>query len=174
MAQYPEVEGAAIWYLGAWDNDMPNKTQRLIKPVTDYTLNVQHDTILPAPGLYPHHLPGGGFQLTYPNDTPVDPPDGGDMDCNPRVPYAREYYVLPQDATLARYLEVAQQAYAGRKTLAFSYDDAGHAPGVSSNTAVLYDIPAEKQQEFIDWYAEHYPATTVIFAGRWHQAARST
>ena len=143
---------------------MPNKTQKLIKPMTDYTLNTNHEVgQQPAPGL--HYLSGGGFELTYPNSTPVDPPEGGDMDCNPRVPYAREYYVVPQDATLARYLEVAQQAYAGRKTLAFSYDDAGHAPGVNSNTAVLYDIPADKQQEFVDWYAEHYPATTVIFAG---------
>ena len=87
------------------------------------------------------------------------------MNCKPRVPYAREYFVVPQSITLERYLEICEQAFAGRKTLAFSYDDAGHAPGVSSNTAVLYDIPADKEQAFIDWYAEHYPETAVIFAG---------
>jgi murein DD-endopeptidase MepM/ murein hydrolase activator NlpD len=143
-AAHPEIKGAGIWTLqgsGSYGN-INVLAQQLIAPMTEYSLTA-----------------------VFPDPEPPTPPNGGDMDCNPRVSYTREYYVLPQDATMARYLEVAQQAFAGRKTLAFSYDDAGHAPGVSSNTAVLYDIPADKQQEFVDWYAEHYPATQVIFAG---------
>jgi len=35
-AAYPEVLGAAIWYLGAWPNDMANQTQRLIAPLADF------------------------------------------------------------------------------------------------------------------------------------------
>lgn len=145
-AAYPEVAGAGLWTLqgaGSYGNPHISKlVQPLIVPIREYSLTA-----------------------TFPDPDPIDPPGENDMDCNPRVPYARENYVVPQDATMARYLEVAQQAFAGRKTITFSYDDAGHAPGVSSNTAVLYDIPAEKEQEFIDWYAEHYPETQVIFAG---------
>lgn len=37
-ARFPEVEGAAIWYLGPDFGGIANKAQRLIKPVTDFTL----------------------------------------------------------------------------------------------------------------------------------------
>lgn len=37
-APYPEVKGAAIWYLGYSHNDLPDQTQRLIEPVTEYSL----------------------------------------------------------------------------------------------------------------------------------------
>lgn len=35
-AAYPEVLGAAIWYLGAWPNELANQTQRLIAPLADF------------------------------------------------------------------------------------------------------------------------------------------
>jgi len=38
-SRFPEVEGAAIWYLGPDFGGIANKAQRLIKPVTDFTLN---------------------------------------------------------------------------------------------------------------------------------------
>jgi hypothetical protein len=37
-APYPEIRGAAIWYLGPGFADIADQTQRLIGPVTDYTL----------------------------------------------------------------------------------------------------------------------------------------
>ncbi|MCB8976065.1 MAG: hypothetical protein H6657_01410 [Ardenticatenaceae bacterium] len=37
-ARFPEVEGAAIWYLGPGFGGIADKAQRLIKPVTDFTL----------------------------------------------------------------------------------------------------------------------------------------
>jgi hypothetical protein len=37
-ARFPEIEGAAIWYLGPGFGDIANETQRLIKPVTEFTL----------------------------------------------------------------------------------------------------------------------------------------
>jgi len=42
-----------------------------------------------------------------------------------------------------------------------SYDDAGIG-ALDSKTAILYDI-LPNQQEFTDWYAEHYPCTVVEF-----------
>lgn len=143
-ASYPEVKGAGIWTLQSAGSygDINLMAQKLIAPITEYSLVAR-----------------------FPDPEPVDPPDGGNMTCNPRVPYSRKYLVVPQDVTEARWLEICKEAYAQRNTVAFSYDDAGHAPGVSSNTAVLYDIPQEKQQEFLAWYAEHYPETAVEFRG---------
>lgn len=37
-ARFPEIEGAAIWYLGPGFGGIADKTQRLIKPVTEFTL----------------------------------------------------------------------------------------------------------------------------------------
>lgn len=37
-AAYPEVKGAAIWYLGGWFGEIHHQTQKLIRPVTDYSL----------------------------------------------------------------------------------------------------------------------------------------
>lgn len=38
-AAYPQVKGAAIWYLGPGFGDIDNQTQRLIAPVGDYSLH---------------------------------------------------------------------------------------------------------------------------------------
>ena len=38
-APFPEIEGAAIWYLGPGFGGIANKAQRLIKPTLDFTLN---------------------------------------------------------------------------------------------------------------------------------------
>lgn len=37
-APYPEIRGAAIWYLGPGYGGIANKTQRLIQPLTEYAL----------------------------------------------------------------------------------------------------------------------------------------
>ncbi|MCP5096502.1 MAG: hypothetical protein GY943_13195 [Chloroflexi bacterium] len=38
-APYPEIKGAAIWYLGPGFHHVANQTQRLIKPVADFTMS---------------------------------------------------------------------------------------------------------------------------------------
>lgn len=38
-APYPNILGAAIWYLGPGFGDIANKAQKLIQPLTDWTLN---------------------------------------------------------------------------------------------------------------------------------------
>jgi hypothetical protein len=38
-AAYPQVRGVAIWYLGGYFGEIHNETQRLIAPVTDYSLS---------------------------------------------------------------------------------------------------------------------------------------
>ncbi|MCA9980752.1 MAG: hypothetical protein KDD89_07965, partial [Anaerolineales bacterium] len=46
-AAYPEVKGAAIWYLGGWFGEIHNQAQKLIAPVTDYSL---HTYFIVTPG----------------------------------------------------------------------------------------------------------------------------
>ncbi len=46
-APYPQVKGAAIWYLGYSHNDLPDQTQRLIDPVRVY--NLTHYFPVPLP-----------------------------------------------------------------------------------------------------------------------------
>jgi len=75
-AQYDEIKGAGIWYLGPGFSDIANKVNTLIEPVKNYTL----ETVLPDPqqgndnmlmnpsfeeGFY---LPGGVKELQIPND----------------------------------------------------------------------------------------------------------
>ena len=40
-APYPEIKGAAIWYLGSGWSGLANKVQKLIEPVTTFSLNTQ-------------------------------------------------------------------------------------------------------------------------------------
>lgn len=46
-AGFPEILGAGIWYLGPGFGGIANKAQKLIHPVTEYTLNTTFD--VPAP-----------------------------------------------------------------------------------------------------------------------------
>jgi hypothetical protein len=46
---YPEVKGAALWYLGAGFGDIANQAQKLIVPVTDYSLE-NYFQIVPGHG----------------------------------------------------------------------------------------------------------------------------
>jgi hypothetical protein len=38
-AAYPEIKGAAIWYLGPGFGNIHNEAQRLIAPVADYSVS---------------------------------------------------------------------------------------------------------------------------------------
>lgn len=59
-APFPQVKGAAIWYLGPTHNELADATQRLIAPVTEYSLT--HYFSMPQPpeqavpdaNLFPH------------------------------------------------------------------------------------------------------------------------
>lgn len=48
-ARYPEIKGAAIWYLGPGFGDIANKAQRLIAPVKEFTLRHQFEVELDKP-----------------------------------------------------------------------------------------------------------------------------
>ncbi|MCA9930818.1 MAG: hypothetical protein KC419_20175, partial [Anaerolineales bacterium] len=61
-ARYPEIKGAAIWYLGPSFGGIANKAQKLIKPVTDFTLSTVFEVTTDPPHVQPRPYP-------------VEPPD---------------------------------------------------------------------------------------------------
>ncbi|MCP3859965.1 MAG: hypothetical protein GY704_09955 [Phycisphaeraceae bacterium] len=48
------------------------------------------------------------------------------------------------------------------RTVGPSFDDAGIG-ALDDKTAVLWEIPADQEQVYVDWFAEHYPGTVVQF-----------
>jgi len=83
----------------------------------------------------------------------------------PREDFKRVCNVLPQNATLARFLEVAALAYPQRQEVGFSHDGAGIGD-LADKTVKAWDIAPVEQAVFVDWYAEHYPGTKVEFHGQ--------
>jgi hypothetical protein len=94
---------------------------------------------------------------------PPPPPPPPKERGEPRVQYNRIVNVIPQDATVERAVEIFTERWqAAKESVGGSYDDAGIGD-LDNRTARLHDIPAERHQEFIDWYAEHYPGVKVEF-----------
>lgn len=73
--------------------------------------------------------------------------------------YESTMLVLPQDATQDQLMEIFNVAYPKRRTFGFSHDDAGHLNG----TAILYNIPENEHQAYLDYYSDNYPEVTVEF-----------
>ena len=79
----------------------------------------------------------------------------------PRVPYAREYWVVSGNASRDQFLEVARQAYERRNTVGFSYDDAGI--GDLAERKVLVWGTEHDRQALLDWYGQYYGGVSVEF-----------
>jgi hypothetical protein len=89
---------------------------------------------------------------------PGPPPLG-----RPREPYARVVNVIPADATESQAIAIFLSAWcASRQTVTGSYDEAGLG-ALEDKTAVLWQIPDDLQDTFVDFYAHHYPHTRVEF-----------
>ena len=71
-ARFPEIEGAAIWYLGPDFGGIANKAQRLIKPVTDFTLSHRF-TVAEGSGQIDVPEIGGTPQPIVPTPEPTPP-----------------------------------------------------------------------------------------------------
>ncbi|MEZ4645225.1 MAG: NBR1-Ig-like domain-containing protein [Chloroflexota bacterium] len=88
-AQYPQVLGAAIWYLGPGFGGIASLAQKLIKPVTDFTLQHTFDVPTveavessPAPRMMVAQAVTGGTanvrfinDVTIPDDTQIEAGD---------------------------------------------------------------------------------------------------
>ncbi|MCB8927209.1 MAG: hypothetical protein H6652_16450 [Ardenticatenaceae bacterium] len=73
-ARFPEIEGAAIWYLGGSFSGIADKAQRLIKPVTDFTLNHRFE-VLEGSDEIDVPVIGGTPQPPMPDPEPVPGPE---------------------------------------------------------------------------------------------------
>lgn len=81
----------------------------------------------------------------------------------PREQYFRVYNVIPPNATEAQAIAIFKIARRNSlETVGWSYDDAGIGK-LDNKIARLWGIPDARKQEFIDWYIEFYPCTTVEF-----------
>ena len=102
-------------------------------------------------------LPGNGSWRFGPYSTSAPPSGRG----APRVQYAREYWVVHSQASSAQFRSVASSGFSGRKTVGFSYDDAGIGD-LDRRTVVVWgnEFP---QQTLLNWYNQHYPGVVVSF-----------
>lgn len=73
--RYPEIKGAAIWYLGPGFGGISNKAQKLIKPVTDFTLNNIFELTTDPPRFRPTPDPIEPPILIDPDLPPPEPPE---------------------------------------------------------------------------------------------------
>ena len=142
LYQKPNILGAALWFLGSGFDSIANKAQRLIEPVTDFSL---------------------AFAPVPPPPEPKPEPEG---ECRgePREPYPRKYWVVPSVLPLKRRMEIYLAAAVEQITVGPSYDDAGLGD-LEDKTAVLFDIPPDQEHVFLDWFRDHYSDTKVEFAG---------
>jgi len=95
---------------------------------------------------------------------PIEPPIEVNTDDKAREVYNRTYFVIPQDATPERAAGIFQKGFEQKRTVGFSYDDAGMSWGVGDKVAILYDIPIDARENFATWYAFHYPHAQIQFA----------
>lgn len=102
-------------------------------------------------------LPGRGSWRFGPYATPAPAGERG----RPRVQYAREYWVVDSRASLAQLQQVVRRAYPGRKTVGFSYDDAGI--GDLDERRVVVWGNEHPRSTLRRWYRAHYPAVEVSF-----------
>jgi len=133
------VVGAAAWTLGKWEEA---NFQDALPALTDYIIT--HPTPVEPP-------------------PPPPPPDPEPCRGLPRTDYERVYYVIPPDATESRAAEIFRIGWTeSKRTVGGSYDDAGIGD-LPVKVAVLWDIPVEQRQIYLDWYATHYPGVRVEF-----------
>ena len=132
--RYDSIKGVALWYLGGGFDNIADKAQKLIAPITEFSL---------------------GF-------TPTDPPSPPDPTCRglPRIQYQRTYWVVPAELPEERRVEIYTEAAKKNITVGPSFDDAGIGD-LEDKTAVLYGIAPEDRQKYREWYEKWYSDVTV-------------
>ncbi len=92
--------------------------------------------------------------------TLVKSPSEGQCRGAPREEYQRIYYVFPGNARWKDYKTTIRDLFIQRRTMGFSWDDAGIGD-LDSRTAALIDAPMKDIA--VDWFGEHYPEVDVQF-----------
>ena len=93
-------------------------------------------------------------------EPPPEPPP--EIPCTIREQYDRVVHVIHPRATAEQRQFVFDSVSDNLHTITFSYDDAGATP-CENNTAILWFLTEEEQDEYAEWFAEFYPNTTLAF-----------
>ena len=81
----------------------------------------------------------------------------------PRLQYSRDFWVVPEGVSEEEYLRICKLAFSGRKTVGFSYDDAGIG-ALAKKRAMLFGIPENEKDIYQDWFEQHYPGTSILYS----------
>lgn len=142
-AQYPQIKGAATWYLGQGFGGIANLTQKIIAPLTEFTLTRR-------------------YQVSEP---PVDPLPPGDCRGTPRVPYRRTYVLLPPSAGRSWAQAVVDSTWESKRyTLGGSADDAGIGDLDERHILAVNPAewgPGEDGSGLAGFYAKYYPGVEL-------------
>jgi hypothetical protein len=95
----------------------------------------------------------------------------------PREQYARVYWVVDNRVTFSQLQQIVAMAYPNRRTVGFSYDDAGIGDLDGRHVAVWGD--QIDRNLLLNWYRENYGGVTVEFQalpgqGTWHYGPYAT
>lgn len=136
-AKYDAVLGAGIWYLGKGFDNIAQKAQQLIEPVTTLTLS-----------------------KTYPGEDP--PPTTTCLP--PRLDYARTYVYIHESVPDDKAAVIALDAFEQAHTVGFAADDAGLGAGCLTVRSIkAYGVPEAEQPAFVAFWDLHYPGCTITF-----------
>ena len=103
------------------------------------------------------------YEENWLDPTPPPPPEPPiEIPCQIREQYDRVVHVINPRATAEQRQFVFDSVSGSLHTITFSYDDAGATPCIN-NTAVLWYLMEEEQDEYAQWFAEFYPNTTLAF-----------
>jgi len=107
-----------------------------------------------------------GFRLEAVGGEPEPPPAPGSpppapSDGDPRMPYARTYVLMPQDADTAWAMAAAVGSHDDRNTIGYSADDAGIGRGLESRTVIAVN-PGNWGDDLGAFFETHYPG--VIYS----------
>jgi len=81
----------------------------------------------------------------------------------PRIDYTRSYFCLQQSATLNDIKAVAEIAYANRRTIGFSADDALMGPGLTDKAGIFIGWPETQYADLIEFRDLYYPGAKIEF-----------
>jgi len=147
-APHANILGAGIWYLGPYNKtNIADKAQRLIAPVTEYSLTAVFDPPIPPP--------------------PVDPEEP------PVEKHTVIVVKLPQNMTFEEWVQAAAAAYPFRHTVTASHDDmltvllGGNSRSTVKFTHPDRDADSVALVEAMGYRWEPFPPVTLPPAGPW-------
>jgi hypothetical protein len=175
VAKYPTLQGVFLWNLGGGSQwaGLPNKLQKLIKPITEYALKTRFPDPPkqpePVPPSTPPTSPIPPMPRTEPTPEPRSEPTTPTPESGrgkPRVQFERVYILLPPQAGREWLVAVADSTWEKYGyTMGRSPDDAGLGD-LDNKTVVAINPEAwgqgEEGQGLKGFFAKYYPGVKYV------------